>query len=331
MLSVIIPCFECKKTLKRCVESVIKASPIQTEILLIEDGSQDGTLHLARELERMYEIVSVHEVSHKGASAARNYGLDIAKGEYITFVDSDDEVEEDAFSKMLCYFDGNIDLVMCGQKKILAGEKTLTASREVERDRKNERKQIGVEAIFRDCFFRDFGSAVWGRIYRKEIIEQFPKIRFNEDLKILEDLCFLVDYFRRCDCIIRLPYPFYIYYVVIKDKVPLELVKQEQIGYNYLLDAAEFISPATKQDMELVYLERMTRRIAKMRYGMFQTTEGQAVLNQCRLLMKKYQQTPYLSKKKKLQYKMLTKFPILGGVLARFVLKLMRFFSRTVD
>lgn len=92
MVSVIIPVYNRQNVVEECVRSVLVQSHQNVEVLLVDDGSSDGTVGVCRELEKADERVKLFEMAHAGVSAARNKGIDEAKGEYIFFLDSDDVI-----------------------------------------------------------------------------------------------------------------------------------------------------------------------------------------------------------------------------------------------
>jgi len=95
LISVIIPVYNVKRYLKRCLDSVIQQTYQNLEIILIDDGSTDGSGKICQEYRQQDpRIVLIHQ-TNSGLSAARNRGLDICKGEYLTFIDSDDFVKPD--------------------------------------------------------------------------------------------------------------------------------------------------------------------------------------------------------------------------------------------
>lgn len=100
MISVIVPMFNAEKTLRRCVDSVIDQGG-NVEILLIDDGSADGTLSLACLLAEEHPIIKVIEHAHGGVSAARNAGINAAKGEWLLFLDADDALLPGALNALL--------------------------------------------------------------------------------------------------------------------------------------------------------------------------------------------------------------------------------------
>ena len=93
--SLIVPVYNSEKTISRCVDSIIKQSFSDYELILVNDGSKDKSLELCEEYERKYKNIRVINKENGGASSARNAGLDVAEGDYILFSDSDDYVEQE--------------------------------------------------------------------------------------------------------------------------------------------------------------------------------------------------------------------------------------------
>lgn len=101
LISVIIPAYNIEQYIERCLESVCGQTYSRLEIIVIDDGSSDGTGNIIDELARKdSRIVTIHK-ENGGVSAARNTGLDIAKGDYIGFVDGDDIIESDMYELLL--------------------------------------------------------------------------------------------------------------------------------------------------------------------------------------------------------------------------------------
>lgn len=91
-LSIIIPVYNTEDYLEECLKSVINQSLKEIEIIIIDDGSTDNSLKIAREFEKKDSKIKVFEEKNQGAATARNIGIEKARGEYITFVDSDDAI-----------------------------------------------------------------------------------------------------------------------------------------------------------------------------------------------------------------------------------------------
>ena len=98
--SVIIPVYNAQKTLKRCLDSLLGQAREDVEIILINDGSSDRSGAIIEDYRNRYPNIRAVAQENSGVSAARNRGLDEAKGTYITFVDSDDYVSDDYFRVM---------------------------------------------------------------------------------------------------------------------------------------------------------------------------------------------------------------------------------------
>lgn len=100
-LSILVPVFNREKTLRRCVESLLHQDLDEYEIILVDDGSTDGSRHMIESYEKKYpeKIIAVFQ-ENQGVAAARNAGLAIARGEYITWVDSDDWLSENCLGML---------------------------------------------------------------------------------------------------------------------------------------------------------------------------------------------------------------------------------------
>lgn len=114
MLSVIVPVYNTKPFLRRCIDSILNQSYRDWELLLIDDGSSDGSGQICDSYAKKDARIRVIHKKNEGASAARNAGLETASGDYITFVDSDDWIEPVMYeAMMLTAVDTDCDVVMC--------------------------------------------------------------------------------------------------------------------------------------------------------------------------------------------------------------------------
>lgn len=100
-LSIIIPIYNAAQTLKRCIESILQQSFTDYELILIDDGSDDESLSLCDTYNKIEEKIKLKHQSNQGLSAARNTGLEMAQGEYITFVDSDDSLSKNTLQELM--------------------------------------------------------------------------------------------------------------------------------------------------------------------------------------------------------------------------------------
>lgn len=117
MTSFIIPIYNAESYLRRCVESVLTQTLKDIEVILIDDGSTDGSLQLAQTLSKQDERIVVLTQAHAGQSAARNKALLYAKGEYIAFVDADDSIVPEWLERHLKAITG-VDYVQSGYTRV---------------------------------------------------------------------------------------------------------------------------------------------------------------------------------------------------------------------
>lgn len=124
LISVIVPVYNAKSWLQKCIDSVLSQTYSNLEILLIDDGSTDGSSNLCDSYGETYSQIRVCHQTNQGLSAARNTGLDMASGNYIFFLDSDDFLEPDALESMYYTLtDTNADLVIGAYQTVnVAGE-----------------------------------------------------------------------------------------------------------------------------------------------------------------------------------------------------------------
>ncbi len=113
VISVIVPIYNRVDSMSRCVSSILDQSSKENfcEVILIDDGSTDGSGELCDELARKHDNIKVIHQENRGVSAARNAGIDVATGKYLAFVDSDDYLKKDTLNKAVAFFDRNYDVV----------------------------------------------------------------------------------------------------------------------------------------------------------------------------------------------------------------------------
>ena len=118
-VSVIVPVYNCKDYLPKCIESILNQTYPQIQLILIDDGSSDGSGEICDTFAAKDRRIQVIHQKNQGVSAARNAGLDAAAGEYLLFVDSDDQIAADTIETSLNGFvDDTIDVVVFGVTKI---------------------------------------------------------------------------------------------------------------------------------------------------------------------------------------------------------------------
>lgn len=201
LLSIIIPIYNTEVFLERCIQSVCRQTYKNLEIILIDDGSTDNSGKLC-DLYAMkdYRIRVIHQ-ENLGVSAARNIGLEIARGEYITFVDSDDYVEADMFQKLLVFQkSSNAEIVSC------------TFRNEEYQKIKEENGPIVIfnkeEAISDMLCCKNITYSVSCKIFKKTVIEN---LKFCTDCSHNEDLLFCYQAILNSENIVHISENLYIY------------------------------------------------------------------------------------------------------------------------
>ena len=126
-ISVIVPVYKAEKFLSACIESILNQTYHDFEVILVDDGSPDSSGQICEEYAKKDSRIKVIHQKNAGVAASRNVGLDIAVGEYITFVDSDDYIQFQMYEKMLkCALDNDCDFVMCDCMKVYSdGRKAI--------------------------------------------------------------------------------------------------------------------------------------------------------------------------------------------------------------
>ena len=187
-ISIIIPVFNPGDYLQRCLESILTQRFTDFEILLIDDGSTDGSALVCDRFVEQDSRVRVLHKQNEGVSKARNIGLASARGEWITFIDADDVLLDDGLSILKGGISEDVDMVWGGYEVFdECGEKTYSVSARVSENLTNRE---GLEMLFRPKYFRYLGF-VWGRLFRRAILCS-SGISFDEDIVYNEDRLFCV-------------------------------------------------------------------------------------------------------------------------------------------
>lgn len=204
-ISIIVPAYKVEKYIEKCIGSICAQSYGNLEIILVEDGSPDGTARICDELAAKDERILVIHKENGGASQARNTGMAAATGKYICFVDGDDWVEPDMCEKAMSAMEKHsADVVMWSYireykdkplPKIIYPEERIFAGEGVQKELKQRIIGLsGTELAHPEN--ADSLSTVWGKLYKTEILSGLEFI----DIDIVganEDKLFNIDVFAR--------------------------------------------------------------------------------------------------------------------------------------
>lgn len=189
MISIIIPVYNCISSLSRCVASIQNQTFKDWEILLVDDGSTDGSASMCDYVASSDNRIRVLHKSNDGVSSARNMGLDHAKGEYVMFCDSDDWVESKWCQQLYFAAVNNPGcLPICNYYRSTFDHEKI--------NRKDQCKKLE-EHIAKADFFSlnqyELLGIPWNKIYLRSVLED-NYIRFRQELSLGEDMIFNLDY-----------------------------------------------------------------------------------------------------------------------------------------
>ncbi len=209
-ISIIIPVYNSFRTLEKCVCSILNQTIVdQLEIILIDDGSSDGSRSLCQEYEREHNCISLICTDHKGISHSRNTGVSRATGNYIGFVDSDDYVCCDMYEKLLDAFadDEEIDVVVTSYNDI-RGDNIVGKGSFYDLENKTV-SFADIDAVLLHCYSGDQNVPCYITNY---LIKRECVVPFDEDLQFMEDAEFLSRLFFRIRKIKFTQYHLYNYF-----------------------------------------------------------------------------------------------------------------------
>lgn len=211
LISIIIPAYNTGQYLYECIASIMRQTYRNFEVLIIDDGSTDDTGKNINEFgKKDNRIIPLHQ-ENKGVSAARNYGLRVAKGEYITFLDSDDYVDQEWLKKRLDNMKAyNADCCMCGCDYVKNGMENLK--------KLNSQPMIfdARSIVLKLCLMKDIFpnyeiTSVCGGLYCKSLLEG---LRFNEKASIGEDFLFKFDALSKTNTVVCIEDKLYKYRIL---------------------------------------------------------------------------------------------------------------------
>lgn len=188
LISVIVPAYNAEKWIEQACESVIEQTYENVELIVVDDGSSDDTYEILQNIARQHLSVNVIHTENGGVCKARNKGLDLASGEYITFLDADDVLISDALEKMYeAIIKYNADIVAAGRMNISSDGTELNCPYP-----KISGVWKGTQAL--EFSLRDHPSSytVWGKLYKKSVIDG---VRFVEGKRVNEDSFFVFQCF----------------------------------------------------------------------------------------------------------------------------------------
>lgn len=210
LVSIIVPVYGVRPYLSACVDSLLSQTHPEVEIILVDDGSIDGSGEICREYATRYEQVRTIRRDNGGLSAARNTGLEVALGEYVMFVDADDWLAPEGVAAVLQHaLETNADVVIAGYH-LDWQDSTGTTFRSLERSPSEvffDARDSSVLPVTRELL--NFVGYAWNKLYRRSTL---GAARFPEGVSLVEDILFNAPLLRRADCVHFVP-DSYLHYV----------------------------------------------------------------------------------------------------------------------
>lgn len=242
-VSIIMPIWNCEKFLNRAVQSVLSQTYKNFELILVDDGSSDNSPKICDEYAKMDERVVVVHKQNGGPSSARNRGLELATGEFIEFVDSDDYLEKDCVESLVKGIQ-NCDLAICGFEEM---------NKDIEIISFNEDRIYNLRddaSLFFNFVKKKLISTIWNKLYRKDKILN----NFDDSYFIGEDVIFNLKYLQNCDKVSAIAKILYHYDFTNQDSIMHTKVREREQFVSYWEEIYDFCSNYFKDRKYEYYL-----------------------------------------------------------------------------
>ena len=197
-ISIIVPVYNKAKYLKEIISDIRNQTFNNFECLIIDDGSFDGSEKICDQFAKIDKRLKVFHIANSGVSNARNFGIDNAKGKYITFIDADDRININYLKNLMtCIENEKVDMVVGAYKKFWDNnDNTMEVSY------KNSNKKIFFSSLVNNFVEEQIRSGIFGccvaKIFKRSLIEN---IRFDSSLSLAEDLDFYLKLYPKINTI----------------------------------------------------------------------------------------------------------------------------------
>lgn len=179
LISVIVPVYNVEKYLRRCMDSIVQQTYKNIEIIIVDDGSIDSSGKISDEYAKKDKRIKVIHKQNGGLSDARNVALDIIKGKYIAFIDSDDSISNDYIEYLYNLLKkNNADMGICDSQ--VCYNDLIQVNNEPENIIVYSKDEVIKEMLYANHYF----ISAWGKIYKKELLNnvRYPKGQIYEDI-----------------------------------------------------------------------------------------------------------------------------------------------------
>ena len=251
LVSIIVPIYNKEDLISRCVESLIKQTYTNLEIILVDDGSTDKSWAICQEFENKDSRIKTCHKNNGGLSDARNHGLVNATGDWVSFVDADDYVE-DNYIELLLQNSYGADLVVCNCYQITNNKRAISShifGNTLFESKERIYSEIIIPMITLDNNKINMLFPAWNKLYRKQVIND-NYLKFDTNLPYAEDYMFSIQFFKAISCVKFIDSPLYDYDCMTQNslsKVPISTDKLEK--YNYVHARVAELFPEKGQEV----------------------------------------------------------------------------------
>ncbi|MBQ9267430.1 MAG: glycosyltransferase family 2 protein [Clostridia bacterium] len=252
-VSILIPCYNTEKYLSKCLDTVIAQTYQNLEIILLDDGSTDGSFSIMQEYQKKDNRIIVISRENKGVAISRNELIEKSTGEYLTFVDSDDYISSDYVSSMMeAIEETSSDMAFCSVKKVYDYMPVPRAN--VDTKRVNDKLGTLLEMLSVRGFY-DYPVA---KIFSRKCIQD---VKFPEN-RIYEDTATLFRIYYNIDQSVVLDKECYFYFIGREGSITTKKYTEKNLNDNYLAihDRYEFLMDKVteiEQEARLCYLRNV--------------------------------------------------------------------------
>lgn len=213
LISVIVPVYNAEKYIEECVNSLVTQTYPNMEIILVDDGSKDGSFSVCKKLAEKYKNVTAFHKENGGVASARNYGIHKSSGQYIGFMDNDDYIEPDMFETLISELkktDAFVAQILV--ENVTENHETIGT---IEHS-KSYTEEITASQFKKDLLLQKANMTCWSKLYKRVVLEKYEFVdgRWNEDMLLL--------------------------YRIFSDPKYNKLISIDKVGYHYVYRSGSY-------------------------------------------------------------------------------------------